>query len=268
MKTSGFWQRDAFLGLVVSLLVLAAAGAGVLQGLERAAYDMGVRASERTPSDRVAVIAIDDTSIANIGRWPWSRDVHARMTDLLAGAGAKVIGNTILFPEPEVSAGYPYIRKLQEMLEAGKVEGVLSPELEPYEVVLQEAEGALATDRRLAASYQQAGSVALPFLFQLGAPLGRPDQELPEFISKYQVMQVQPGQGYALPATHIQFPIAQLAGEVAVLGHLNYTPDVDGSIRSEPLVIDYYGQYYPSLALMLAAHSLNLGADDISVRLG
>ena len=30
---------------------------------------------------------MDEQSIANLGRWPWSRDVHARMTDLLAGAG-------------------------------------------------------------------------------------------------------------------------------------------------------------------------------------
>ena len=38
------------------------------------------------------MIAIDDVSIANLGRWPWSRDRLARMIDLLAAGKAKVEG--------------------------------------------------------------------------------------------------------------------------------------------------------------------------------
>jgi serine/threonine-protein kinase len=52
------------------------------------------------------------------------------------------------------------------------------------------------------------------------------------------------------------------------LGHLNSSLDVDGAVRSEPLVIQYFDQYYPSLALMIAAQSLNLAAADTKVRLG
>ncbi len=102
---SGFWKSDWFLGLVVALLVLFAGGSDLLQSLERKAYDMGVRASSRTPSDRVAVIAIDDASIVNIGRWPRPRDVHAKMVDLLAAAKAKVIGYTVFFSEPQIDPG-------------------------------------------------------------------------------------------------------------------------------------------------------------------
>jgi len=106
MRKAGFWKTDWFLGLALSLAMLAAANGELIQSLERKAYDMGVAASSRTPSERVAVIAIDDQSIANIGRWPWSRDVHARLTDLLVGAKAKVIGNTVLFSEPQIDPGY------------------------------------------------------------------------------------------------------------------------------------------------------------------
>jgi len=60
------------------------------------------RAASRTPSDRIAIIAIDDASIANIGRWPWSRDVQARMIELLTKAKAKVIANTTFFSSPSV----------------------------------------------------------------------------------------------------------------------------------------------------------------------
>ena len=73
---SGFWKKDWFLGLVVSLLLLFSANSQIIQGLERAAYDWGVRATSQNPSDKVVVVAIDDASIRNIGRWPWSREVH------------------------------------------------------------------------------------------------------------------------------------------------------------------------------------------------
>ncbi|MGP1666984.1 MAG: CHASE2 domain-containing protein, partial [Rhodanobacter sp.] len=92
MKKTAFWKADWFLGLIVALVVLVASGSDFVQSLERQAYDFGVRASSHAPSQRVAVIAIDDQSIANIGRWPWSRDVHAQMIGLLKQSGAKVVG--------------------------------------------------------------------------------------------------------------------------------------------------------------------------------
>ena len=86
MKKLDFWRSDWFLGVVVAVVVLAFSGRDLVQSLERKAYDLGLQSASRPASDRIAVIAIDDASIANIGRWPWSREVHARMTDLLAGA--------------------------------------------------------------------------------------------------------------------------------------------------------------------------------------
>ena len=87
----------------------------LVPSLERKAYDLGVIATSRTPSDKVAVIAIDEASIRSIGRWPWPRDVQARMTDLLAQAKAKVIGSTILLSEPQIDPGYQYVVQLHEL---------------------------------------------------------------------------------------------------------------------------------------------------------
>src|SRR5258708_7447980 len=138
---SGFWKTDWFLGLVVVVLMLIAGGSDLLQSLERKAYDMGVQASSRSASDKIAIIAIDDTSISNIGRWPWSREVHAKMTDLLAGAKAKVIANTVFFSEAQVDPGYVYVTKLLDI--AGKpADGATepSPQMAPIVAVLKEAE--------------------------------------------------------------------------------------------------------------------------------
>ena len=269
MAKAGFWKADWFLGVIVTLVVLLASSSDLLQSLERKAYDMGVQASSRVPNERIAVIAIDDQSIANLGRWPWSRELHARMTDLLTAAPAKLIGNTVFFSEPQRDAGYGYIVRLAEMVNQVAVESVEpNPGLEKISAVLTEAEGALNTDRQLAASYARAGNVLLPMLFELGEARGNPDKPLPGFVTTNQLTKVKAGEGSALPAMQVQIPVAELGDKVAGLGHLNSTPDVDGGVRSEPLVVQYFDQYYPSLSLMIAARSLNLAPGDIAVRLG
>ena len=261
MKRS-FWRSDWFLGVIVVIaLLLFSASSDLIPGLEREAYDMGVQATSRAPAERIAVIAIDDASIANIGRWPWSREVHARMTDLLAGAKAKVIANTVFFSEPQVDPGYGYITRLLEIAER-------TPSGAPELVqVLKEAEASLNTDRRLAQSYAAAGNVLLPMLFTLGEPRGRPDRALPEFVLKNAVA-VQSGDIAPLPTAAVQVPIDLLGGVAAGLGHLNANPDVDGGVRQEPLVVQHFDRYFPSLSMMVAAKSLNLGPADIRVRLG
>ena len=52
----------------------------------------------------------------------------------------------------------------------------------PVVALLKEAEQNLNTDRKLAESYGKAGNVLLPMLFQLGAPRGKPDKPLPDFV--------------------------------------------------------------------------------------
>ncbi|WP_306606055.1 CHASE2 domain-containing serine/threonine-protein kinase [Azonexus sp.] len=269
MAKAAFWKKDWFLGLMVTIAMLLAGTTDLLQSLERKAYDLGVQASTRTPSDKVAVIAIDDPSIANIGRWPWSRDLHARMTDLLAAAGAKAVGNTIFFSEPQIDPGYVYITRLMDIVNQSIVEGAEpSSEVGQVSSMLVEAERALNVDRTLAGSYERAGNVLLPMLFELGEAHGRPDQQVAPFVALNRISQVQPGVGLALPARQLQIPVEQLGGKAVALGHLNASQDVDGGVRSEPLVVQYFDQYYPSLSLMLAARSLNLGPADIRVRLG
>ena len=259
---SGFWKTDWFLGLVVVIVMLAASNSELLQSLERKAYDLGVAASTRTPSERIAVIAIDDTSIANIGRWPWPRDVMAKMIDLLAGAKAKVIGNTVLFTEPQVDPGYRYIAKALELAEQGSGAGSA-----PMVALLREAEQALNTDRKLAESEKKAGNVVLPMVFTLGEPRGRPDKPPPDYVQQNAVAAVG-GELPPLPTSAVLAPVGDIGRNAIALGHLNTVADIDGGIRTEPLALQYFDQYYPSLSMMIAAKSLNLGPADIKLILG
>lgn len=267
MRKAEFWKTDWFFGLAVALVMGIAASSDLIRSLERKAYDLGVQASNREPLDRIAVIAIDDTSIANLGRWPWPRDRHAQMNDLLTAGKARVIANTTFFFEPQIDPGYTYVTRLLD-LHAKAVVTAPSAELEQMGGVLKEAESALNTDRVLAESLTRSGNVVLPMLFQLGLPKGRPDKVLPAYVSRHRLTQVNEATGDVWSSSAVQVPIESLGAGAALLGHLNANADVDGATRAEPLVLRYYDQYYASLALMVAARSLNLGPADVRVQLG
>lgn len=51
--------------------------------------------------DDVVIVTIDDASIAQIGRWPWPRAVHAALLDRLRDAGVRSVALDILFTEPD-----------------------------------------------------------------------------------------------------------------------------------------------------------------------
>ncbi|MBE0612942.1 MAG: CHASE2 domain-containing protein [Burkholderiales bacterium] len=288
MTKTGFWKTDWFLGLAVVVgIVLFNRTSDIIPSLERKAYDLGVIATARTPLDKIAVIAIDEQSLANIGRWPWSREVLARMTDSLAAAKAKVIAYTVLFSEPQTDPGYVYISKLLDLTGAtapaptapagpaaapGSSVSLAAPagdELVPIRTLLKEAEQALNTDRRLAESFARAGNVVPMTLFDIATAFGKPDKPLPEYVTKNSLSKIGVILDDAiLPTRKVEYPIEILGKASTALGYLNSTPDVDGGTRAEPLAVGYFGQVYPSLALMIAAKSLNLNASDVKVNPG
>jgi serine/threonine-protein kinase len=270
IKKVTFWKADWFVGLLVALVFLFSANSDLMQSLERKAYDLGVRASNRTPSDKIAIIAIDDESIANLGRWPWPREVQAMLLDILANGHAKVIGHTVMFSEPQVDSGLEYVNKIGSFLANSSFKRSNPAEWDQLNAILQEATSHLDNDKKLAESMTKANSVLLGMLFEFGEPQGKPDHPLPEFIVKNSLVNVKDGGTGAapIPTDALQPPIELLGSQALGIGHLNVTTDVDGGIRTEPLVLNFYDQFYPSLSLMLAAKSLNLDPKDIKVTLG
>ena len=88
------------------LLVLAVSGAlasqagGLTSRIDNQLLDFGT-ALVRPPVDpQIVIVTIDDQSVAEIGQWPWPRDVHAQLIDQLTQEGARLIVLDILFPEP------------------------------------------------------------------------------------------------------------------------------------------------------------------------
>ena len=274
IKKISIWKADWFVGLLVVLFFWFSSGSDLMQSLERKAYDLGVRATSHTPSDKVAVIAIDDQSIANLGRFPWPRVKHANLLDLLAASHAKVIGNTVLFFEPQLDAGMEYISRIITMLDSPTLKGGSAAqlaELTQLRELSAEAANYLDNDKKLGASIVNANNVLLPMLFVFGEPLGKESKPLPAYVQKNNLTYVN-GSTEASPvsALDVQIPIPALGSGAVGIGHVSIEKDrnMDEIVRTEPLVVKYYDQFYPSLSLLLAARSLNLDIKDITINPG
>ena len=230
--------------------------------LERRFYDYASTSTARQPSDRIAVIAIDDQSISNIGRWPWPRDVHAELIDKLSAAKAKTIAYTAFFFEPQTDRGLVFIRKMKEAIGEPAAGSGLGEQLAK---VIAEAEVALDTDAKLGASMAKAGNVLVPSVFKLGDPIGKPDKPMPSYALKSALDE---NGGFSIPALSGQQPIEVIGASAAGIAHLNQFQDVDGAVRLEPLLVNYYGKAVPSMALLTAVKSLNLTSADIRLNPG
>ena len=265
-----FLTTDWLLALGLSLLVLASSGGRWMQALERKAYDLGIQLSQRNAGDEIAIIAIDDTSIQNIGRWPWSRQIHADLISKLSSA--KVVGHTVFFLEPQQDPGLVYITKIQQALQRTPIQN--SAEGIAIQQLIKEAQLALNPDAQLTESITQSNNVVLAMPFILGTPQGKPNGHLPDYVAKQALTniiydtQLSEYPANPIQAKEIHPPIAPIGSQAIAIGHLNQVLDIDGAVRVEPLVLQYYDAYFPSLALQVAARYLNLSNQDIRVKLG
>jgi len=92
--------------LSLALIVLASASLGMLvdwraPGVHRYAEDwlMRERGPLPVPSD-IAIVAIDEKSIAAYGRFPWPRQVLAKTIQAVSGSDPMVIAVDVLFADP------------------------------------------------------------------------------------------------------------------------------------------------------------------------
>ncbi|MCK5829069.1 MAG: EAL domain-containing protein [Methylococcales bacterium] len=74
----------------------------VLQRWDNLFYDVESSIIQRPVDDDIVIVMIDDMSLQKLGRWPWSRAIHARLIDQLTETGVTAIGLDILFMEQDL----------------------------------------------------------------------------------------------------------------------------------------------------------------------
>ncbi len=101
MKKIGFndYISTALILLVITVLIQAS---GVFSRVDNLLYDLGQKLQRQPVPADVVIVAVDEDSLSRIGRWPWSRKIHADLINRLKQEGVAVVGLDIIFSEPDL----------------------------------------------------------------------------------------------------------------------------------------------------------------------
>lgn len=90
------------LGALLLVVAIVSTQTGLLNGFSRTFYDRLIRFSSHPPAEDIVIVAVDQHSLDQLGRWPWPRSIHAGLLDKLASFDPKVIVFDVIFSEPEI----------------------------------------------------------------------------------------------------------------------------------------------------------------------
>ena len=209
---------------VIALFVADELGLDVplLGQIERKTYDMRLRALPSAPPRFVTIAAIDEASLAKIGRWPWSRTTFAALAERLDQLGAKVIAFDLFFPERESPrADAQFARAISATKKV-----VLGTVFIDNDTEIRYLGPAGLAAARLAIAPQAIADVR-------SSAQGEPVFKRPE---PYGVL----------------VNILELQGGAAYAGHIDVPPDPDGVVRRAPLIRRFDGRYYPAFDVQVA----------------
>ncbi|HBO83742.1 MAG TPA: serine/threonine protein kinase [Deltaproteobacteria bacterium] len=257
---------DWLIGLILTVLlcIFSLTKIGFLEAVELKTYDFRMRLFPPQDINReIAIVAIDDESIAKLGRWPWPRTRIAEVINKISQAGAKVIGLNIIFSEPEEASGIVAVdamKKRFDELGLAKTQGGAE-----FLSEVERIRSDLNRDGKLAASLESSRNVILPIAFDFAAGMQKitDAQEIPDSITKTAVIG---GSDSGITASRIILPLSMLSDAAMDMGHINRFPDIDGVSRYEVAVVNYSGRYYPSFSLSIAANFLGVKNKDIMVK--
>ncbi len=217
----------AGLATLAVVLVFGALQRPAIDRITNLVFDAYQRLMPRTESGApIAVVDIDEASIAKLGQWPWPRTTLAQLVDRLGQAGAATIVFDIVFSEPDRTSMAAQAEQLR---------------LAGAEVTLPTT-GAVSNDAVFAAAIAR-NSVTLGIAISnetqaaLPAPKGGfafggadPKTYLPSFTG---------GVGN----------IPEITAPALGLGSFSFPTAVDGVVRTVPLIFSAQGKLYPSLGL-------------------
>ena len=125
VENLGFWQRIMLLpqslmrtavlvaAAILSWLIITLFG-GPLSSIEERVGAMGwTLFPDASLEERIALVVIDEPSLAEIGPWPWSRVQMSRLVSAIDRAGAQLQLHDIVYPEPR-SGDEEFLASLQD----------------------------------------------------------------------------------------------------------------------------------------------------------
>ncbi len=254
--------RRVLLGLLLTLFFaieallpsLSGFSNPVSRGIELAVADKVQRLQPLTKDDRIVIVDIDERSLAEQGRWPWSREqIAVLIKKTIDEAGARVLAFDVVFAESEIDSDQRLVDRLLKDVAFKAV----------YEQ-LNVIRGGLDADRALALQLKDR-PVVLGYYFTADRD-GHMSGALPSPVMSAESLAQMgwhylgwSGYGANLP----------LFTQAAQSGFYSPRVDTDGLVRELPIISEYRGQAYESLAsavlrLYTAAPGIGFNSQGVS----
>lgn len=205
------------------------------------AFDAYNNMAPRPPTDQVAIVDIDEVSMnkPELGQWPWSRTAIAQMIGNLHRMGAAAIVFDIVFAEPDRTSPHAILDRIQAGENTAELQRILG--------------GMPDNDDIMAESIRQAGNVVTAFIWSSTAEATRraPVLSQPILMTK----QAKFLENTVPQMVGVTTNLPGLARAAAGNGCFGVSPEIDGIIRSVPLLFGFTDPangmrvVYPSLAV-------------------
>jgi adenylate cyclase len=239
-------ERTVGLLLIVGFVLLRIWDPNIVEDIRLKTFDVYQQLRPRQyDALPIAIVDIDEASLAEYGQWPWPRTRLAKLVDRLTESGAVAIAFDIVFPEPDRTSPNLLADSIENIDEATRAVLRALP----------------SNDALFAASI--AGSRVV--LGQSGYHTATPEAEDGAIKSPFALLGGDPRPFL------IRFPgmirnIAPLEQAAAGRGIFTILPEFDGLVRRVPLVASAQGQITPALSVDLLR--VATGGDAIVVRKG
>ena len=234
-------------------------------------FQRPLKATHESPE--VLMVMVDDDAVEQIGTFPFSRDVYARMLDNLKELGARAVVFDLSFlDKSQASVDEKYVREslpgyvndyfgfLNETaadsltaladgdFDLDEAYDYYDNESRKYEIQLNTAISHVITpvDEILANSINDFGSTYLTLTFENGIT---PSEEEDEFLSDYIALKhvVADNDTVTREYTGVTPALYDFITQAKSAGFVNADPDSDGFMRHVNLVVKYNGKYYAQL---------------------
>ena len=241
------------MAVVASLFLLNVRYPSMLALAELKTFDLRMYTrGTRKPHGEVAIVAIDDKSIVDLGRWPWPRTVLAQLTKALKDYKVAVVGFDLVFSERDNGGNG-----------REKIAGNLKDAGLPADKLRKD--GGISNDLVFANAIKEQGTTFVGYPFQVAS---RPNEEVnPGFVTKVAAPAPVTYNRVLIPAGEPRPPVPEalaylpnlplINGAARGSGYVDTPTDPDGIFRSEMMVIRFRKLYCEPLILAVTSAYAN-----------
>ena len=227
-----------FITLCFTLQTLGYIDIPGIRFVEQKLFDTKVQISAKGKADdRVVILDIDEKSLGEFGRWPWSRALIAKINQKLFNEQSiAVLGYDIVWAEPDPLNFSSVSRLYEGLIQDPSHNKSLIEELKKKD-----------PDQQLADS-MKGHNVVLSIYFNSEQGAVKANVLPPPAVKSDQIPL---GSNQIFHWEAYTGNLEKITESASMAGHFNPIVDSDGNVRKLPLLVEYGGNFYQSLSLAM-----------------